>query len=139
VFGFSRDRELGIDVERIRELSDLDQMARHSFSPLENAVMQGVPPHLRLEAFFNCWSRKEAFIKAVGEGLYRPLDDFDVTLVPGEPARLLATRRNPLEASRWSLEALPVAAEGFKAAVCVDGNGWHPRLWRWPDHTLELP
>ena len=87
---------------------------------------------MQRQAFFLCWTRKEAYIKARGEGLSLPLDQFDVSLVPGEPAALLSTHRNPHEAFRWSLQEL-TPAPGYAAALAVEGHGWHLACWQWPD------
>jgi 4'-phosphopantetheinyl transferase len=89
-----------------------------------------VPVHLRAEAFFNCWTRKEAYIKARGECLSLPLDRFDVSLRPGEPARLLGTRMNDEEVSRWSLLELSVC-EGYALALAVEGSDWHLKCFGW--------
>ena len=83
-------------------------------------------------AFFNCWTRKEAYIKAIGDGLARPLDQFDVSLAPGESAALLNAKGDPQEASRWSLQEL-VPASGYVAALDVEGHGWRLACWQWPD------
>ena len=72
-------------------------------------MLRTLPTEAQRQAFFRCWTRKEAYIKARGEGLSLPLDQFDVSLAPGEPAALLGTQRDPSEASRWSLQELPLA------------------------------
>ena len=97
---------MGVDVERIRPDRADEEIAERFFSPLEVAALRALPPHLRLDAFFNCWTRKEAYIKARGKGLTLPLDQFDVSLAPGEPAALLHTNGDPQEASGWSLQEL---------------------------------
>jgi 4'-phosphopantetheinyl transferase len=89
VYAFACGREVGIDVEAVRELSDADSIAARFFSLREYAAYQSLAPRDRPLGFFNCWTQKEAFIKAIGEGLSHPLDSFDVSLVPGEPARIL--------------------------------------------------
>ena len=81
-------------------------------------------------AFFRCWTRKEAYIKARGGGLSIPLGQFDVSLAPGSEAALLATRDDPEEASRWSLYNLEVE-DGYQAALAVAGNRVRIRLWDW--------
>lgn len=121
LYGFTNGRELGVDVEQIRPDIDLLALATHSFSAPEQATLRALPPEQHADAFFNCWSRKESYIKARGEGLSRPLDKFDVTLAPNEPARLLATRDEPEAVQRWSLHAFPIA-DGYKAALTVEGQ-----------------
>jgi 4'-phosphopantetheinyl transferase len=127
LFAFARDREVGIDVEAIRPMPDAAGIARRYFSPRENAEFKKIVPELKLEAFFNCWTRKEAFVKATGEGLERRLDSFDVSLAPGEPARLLATGE---PTGAWSLHDL-APAPGFRAAVAAAGEDWTIHCWRW--------
>ena len=102
---------LGIDIEHLREIDDLDSLARSTFSPNENAVFARVPPHQKTQAFFNCWTRKEAYIKAVGEGLSHPLDSFDVSLLPGEPVRLLRVVGQPEEANRWAFHSFSIGKD----------------------------
>ncbi len=132
---FAVGREVGVDVERIRPDTDIMGIARHSFSPAEVEALTGVPDGHRREAFFNCWTRKEAFIKAHGEGIALGLSRFDVTLRPGEPAELLRFDREPAEAARWSMCALD-AGEGYKAALAVEGKGWNLWCWDYPDDGL---
>jgi len=130
LFAFSRGRELGVDVEEVRPMEDGLDIAERFFSEAEVAVFRSLPAEVRDDAFFNCWTRKEAYIKAVGEGLSFPLHVFDVSLVPGEPACLLASR-DPRQAERWSLRGLPDPARGYRAAIVVEGGGWELSCRRW--------
>ncbi len=123
LLAFAWNRQLGVDIERIRPTVAGEGIAERFFSPHDVACLNALPAGLQAEGFFNCWTRKEAYIKARGEGLSLPLDQFDVSLVPGEPAALLATRIHPREVTRWSLADLEVGA-GFKAALAVEGQGW---------------
>jgi 4'-phosphopantetheinyl transferase len=126
------ERRIGVDIERVRPLADLEQIADRTFSPRERKAIRRLAPELRHEAFFNCWTRKEAYIKAIGEGLAYPLDRFSVSLVPGVPARLECVDEDPTEAKAWTLEAL-VPCPGYTAAVIVEG---HPEriVWEtWPE------
>jgi 4'-phosphopantetheinyl transferase len=125
-------RAVGIDVEEIDDDFDARQVAAHFFSLDERRNLEMLTGRARIEAFFECWTRKEAYVKARGEGLSLPLDQFDVSLRPGEPARLIATRPDPAEARRWQLSPLDVA-EGYKAALAVEGQGWTLRFWDCPD------
>lgn len=126
LLAFTRTGPLGVDVERKRPLSDLPALAKTSFSPHEYAAWGRLPPPDQLEAFFAVWSRKEAFIKATGEGISQ-LADFDVSVRPDEPARLL---RVPTP-HRWSLGDLP-AIEHHAAAIVVAGDDLHVQCWNWP-------
>ena len=136
LYAVTRDREIGIDLERIRPIAEAEQIAERFFSARENALFRALPPSQKLEAFFNCWTRKEAYIKAIGDGLARPLDRFDVSLVPGEPARLLRVEGDSREACRWCLQALTPAA-GYAAALAVEGRGWHLACWEWVENLSE--
>jgi len=125
-------RTVGVDVERMRPDMEHEQIAAHFFSPAECAALMALNPGLRCDGFFTCWTRKEAYIKATGDGLSLPLDQFEVSIVPGEPARLLATRPDPAEAARWTLRDLDVGS-AYKAAVAVEGSGWRLKVWDWPE------
>jgi 4'-phosphopantetheinyl transferase len=131
LFAFTRTRELGVDLEQIRPIDEAEQIAERFFSAQENSVFRRLDRSVLEVAFFNCWTRKEAYIKARGEGLSLPLDQFDVTLAPGDPALLLATRPDPEEARRWKLWSLE-PAPGYVGALCVEGHDWQPTYWRWP-------
>src|SRR5207244_11453763 len=123
--------EVGIDLEYIRaEVAD-EPIAERFFASREIAALIGLPAPLRAEGFFNCWTRKEAYIKARGEGLTIPLDAFEVSLAPEEPAALLRVDSDPAEASRWSLQAL-APGPGYVAAIAVEGRDWQLRCWEWP-------
>jgi 4'-phosphopantetheinyl transferase len=130
VFAVTRDREVGVDVERIRLIPDAEQIAERFFSSQESAVFQTIPADLKPEAFFTCWVRKEAYVKAKGNGLSLSLDQFDVSLIPGEPARLLRTTPDPQEANHWSLHDVS-PGPGYLATVAVQGNGWRLKCWEW--------
>jgi 4'-phosphopantetheinyl transferase len=119
VIGVAREREIGVDVEAIRPAFAGEEIAARFFSPAEIAALRALPPEQRAIGFFNCWTRKEAYIKALGEGLSHPLDSFDVSLAPGEPAALLAVRGAP--AVEWSLYAF-VPSPGYVAAAAVAGR-----------------
>lgn len=132
LYAVTRGREIGIDLERVQADLDCEQIAARFFSPRENAVLRALPAKLKPEAFFNFWTRKEAYIKARGEGLSFPLDQFDVSLAPGELTTLLNARGDPQEAPRWSLRAL-TPGPGYVAALAVEGHGWRLVCWQWPD------
>jgi 4'-phosphopantetheinyl transferase len=119
VYAFASGREVGIDVEAVRPLPDADDLAARCFSPHERATYQALEPRDRALGFFQCWTRKEAFIKALGDGLYHPLDSFDVSLAPGEPAEILRVEAVPGDQCLWRLEGFsPVP--GFVAAVVAE-------------------
>jgi 4'-phosphopantetheinyl transferase len=126
LIGWAFGAALGVDIEALRQTSDRDALVRRYFSAAENATYFALAAHLRQQAFFDCWSRKEALVKALGQGLSYPLKDFDVSLHPDEPARLQRLKSQPGEASGWCLTALPVA-EGYAAALVIQGRDCHAR------------
>jgi 4'-phosphopantetheinyl transferase len=129
LLAFARLREVGVDVEHIRGDFDLEAIARRFFSTHEQGQLFALPPEARPEAFFRCWTRKEAYIKATGDGLSLPLSQFDVSLAVGEGNALLATRPDGAEAAQWMLQEVP-AGTGFVAALCVHGRGWKLSDWQ---------
>ena len=131
LYAITHQRELGVDLEFIRPEVVEEPIAERFFAAAEVAVLRGLPASLQPEAFFNCWTRKEAYIKARGEGLTLPLDAFEVSLAPEEPAALLSVDSDPAEASRWSLQAL-APGPGYVAAIAVEGRDWQLRCWEWP-------
>ena len=131
LYAVARGREVGIDLEFIRRDLEVEQIAERFFSRREIATLRALPIDLRKYAFFLCWTRKEAYIKARGEGLSSPLDQFDVSLIPGEPAALQSTRPDSAEALRWSLQELTLAS-GYVAALAVEGRGCSLSCWQWP-------
>lgn len=111
---------VGIDVEQVIPMQDLQGMASRFFSAYENAILSEVPLHIRDFAFYCCWTRKEAFLKALGHGLAHPLDSFDVSLDERRP-RLVAVRGDGEAPSTWTLAHLCPAA-GYVAALAVKGQ-----------------
>lgn len=122
----TRERKVGVDVERIRAEVEIEELARRNFSPREVSELTALPLEQRLNGFFNCWTRKEAYIKAQGLGLSLPLDSFDMSL--GEPAILRATRPNAGEAAQWTMLPLDVDS-GYAGALAVRGNNLDFRFW----------
>jgi len=120
LFAFS-ETVVGIDIEYIDSYAPPDDLAAQNFSTKEIETFNSLPDNAKTEAFFNCWTRKEAFVKALGEGLSYPLKDFDVTLKPGESAKLLEIRRPGADASEWSLHDIEVGM-GYKAVLAVHGR-----------------
>lgn len=131
LYAVTRGREVGVDLERIRADFVDEQVAKRFFSPEEVSALQALPAHLQKEAFFNCWTRKEAYIKARGEGLSFPLDKFEVSLSPGAPAALVSTLSDPQEATRWSLHHL-FPGPGYVGALAVEGQSWQLKCWQRP-------
>jgi 4'-phosphopantetheinyl transferase len=130
LFCFARGVEVGVDLERVREGPASERLAERFFSAGEVRALRALPRNAQDEAFFDCWTRKEAYIKARGEGLSMPLDRFEVTLAPGEPAELLRTDGDPRERARWSMRGLR-PAPSFVGAVVVGGTLRRLECWRW--------
>lgn len=128
MFAIASGRELGVDIEFVRAMPDALAIAESFFSVAEIAVLRSLPEEVRAEAFFACWTRKEAYIKALGDGLSLPLQDFDVSLAPSEPARLLATRRE--HSPPLTLKDVRVAP-GYVAALAAEGTDWQMVCYEW--------
>jgi 4'-phosphopantetheinyl transferase len=132
LYAVTRDREVGIDLERIRFNLVVAEIAERFFSRREVAMLRTLPTEEQREAFFRSWTRKEACLKVRGEGLSLPLDQIDVSPGPVEPDAVPGTQPDPSEASRWSLQEL-TPAPGYVAALAVEGHGWRLACWQWPD------
>ena len=136
IYGFAVDREIGVDIERIRpDLAGMD-IAERFFSPTEVAALGRVPDADRTKAFFNCWTRKEAFIKAKGLGVFLGLHTFAVTLAPGEEPALLSHDADPDAAERWMMFELQ-APDGFVGAAAVEDGEITPRYWKWDPGSFQ--
>ncbi len=131
LYAVTRNRKIGIDLERVRPILEAEHIAERIFSPRENAVFRAIPPSQRQRAFFHGWTRKEAYLKACGDGLARALPRIDVSLAPSETARPLEIEGDPQEAGRWSLQELRVDP-GYVAALAVEGDNLHCEYWQWP-------
>lgn len=121
VYGFARGREIGVDVEAVRSIEDAEAIVRRFFSRNECSAFLALDPVDRPLAFFRCWTRKEAFIKAIGEGLSHPLHAFDVSLKPDDPARLLRVGNRSGNESGWTLDAFD-PGPGFVGAFVVQAS-----------------
>jgi 4'-phosphopantetheinyl transferase len=128
----TRDRPVGIDVEHKVPPDDPARLVAQFFSANENAAFSALPESQREAAFFAGWTRKEAYVKALGEGLSTPLDQFDVSLAPGQPARLLADRLHPDHPAHWSLLDLDPDAIGPEYAAALAIAGPRPTLTLYP-------
>lgn len=124
----TESKEVGVDVEYIRADFATEDIARRFFSPREVEAFNALPRDQQVAAFFRCWTRKEAYIKAIGRGLSQPLDGFDVTLVPDLPPALL--RADEDDVSRWSLSDIEVG-DDYAAGLVVEGQISNMRCWQW--------
>jgi 4'-phosphopantetheinyl transferase len=122
------DMDIGVDVELVRPVPEMEHIARRFFAPEEAAALLRLPEIEREQAFFACWTRKEAFVKCLGEGLSHPLDSFEVSMTAAEPARLIRTAHADL--AGYYLEALTPKA-GYAAAFATSGRPAIVRTFTW--------
>jgi 4'-phosphopantetheinyl transferase len=129
VVAIARDRELGVDVEKIRPQLASAAIAERYFSPEEVVELRNLPADQHAEGFFLCWTRKEAYVKALGEGLRLPLDGFSVSLTPGEPAKLQTH-----DTQRWKIQSFEpsmLPESRYVAAVVCEGTDWTAEYLDW--------
>lgn len=122
------NRGIGIDLEEIRYIDFAARLAERFFSRRENAALGALPEAERLAAFYCCWTLKEAYVKATGNGLARATGSFDVVFDRAEPARLLSVEGKSEETSFWSLLRL-APAPGYAGALAVEGSGFTMARW----------
>lgn len=134
VYAVALDQELGIDLEQVRSNLDYQAIAGRFFSPLENTMLQSLSAQEQCPAFFRAWTRKEAYVKAVGRGLALHLDQFSVSLKPDQPAALLAVEGDCQgEAERWFLWEIDAAA-GYMGALAAQRQ-CSLSYWQWLDEN----
>ena len=121
LFAFAREIRLGIDVENLRAFDDLDAVAEQNFAPAEHDALLAMSQNERIPAFYRCWTRKEALLKAEGSGLFRALDTFTVSLLAGEAARVIAGPEG------WDLRDIDVAPHAA-AAIAWEHRGPTPQF-----------
>jgi len=133
LIGITHRRAIGVDIEQIRPLDDLKGMAGHYFSPGEHRALLALPDYARQDAFFTCWARKEAYIKARGEGMKISLRSFEVTVTPGGAPRLLRAEGD--DPTRWTFyDAAPESGYAGAAAVHALISEIESPLW----HDIEI-
>jgi 4'-phosphopantetheinyl transferase len=121
LLAFALRQHVGVDLEKIRTVPDAEAMAARYFTPEEAAEIRTGHGDEQSRRFFNCWTRKEAYLKALGEGFAIPPDSFQVSLLPGEPARLIRVAGNPGEPARWEFNAWE-PFPGWVAALAIEGR-----------------
>jgi 4'-phosphopantetheinyl transferase len=136
VIAVGMGRELGIDVEILRSFENMDAIAGRFFAPAERAAYAAQPIGQRPLAFFRAWTRKEAYLKAIGSGITVPLDSFEVSVAPEEPPALRVVRGNPDEASRWSMREFRPETSAL-ATLAVEGRGWTLQCFAYAPPTLD--
>jgi 4'-phosphopantetheinyl transferase len=132
LYAITCSRIIGIDLEYISTDVSSEQIAERFFSAYEVRMLRAIPKQIQHEAFFCCWTRKEAYLKARGMGLSLDLNEFDVSVTPGAPAELLSTREENQDIARWSLYDL-FPGPGYVAALAVEGHPSHIKCLQWSD------
>jgi 4'-phosphopantetheinyl transferase len=130
IYAVARDREVGIDIEHLRPFENCDQIVNQFFSKNEIREYFALPDRLRQRAFFTCWTRKEAFLKAVGEGLYLPLDQFSVSPDPLVQAGIEIHSGYPVGRG-WSLRDVALPNDQYVSALVVEGPEYELTCWEW--------
>ena len=131
LYAFAIDRQIGIDLEYIRDIVDAQSIVANNFSEYEKKSFNALPTKDKKEAFFKCWTRKEAYIKAIGKGLYYPLDQFDVSVSPNEPPKIIRIDGSSAEASKWTLADVTTHSD-YSAALAFEGVGAAMQLYEFP-------
>lgn len=130
LYGIIRSRKIGVDLERLRPEAVTEEMARVIFSHEEFHAFFSLPRQQQIEAFFNCWTRKEAYLKARGEGLSYPLNQVQVTFAPGILPHIVRVANDTDTSADWTLFHLD-PSPGYVAAVAVEGRNLKPKIIQW--------
>jgi 4'-phosphopantetheinyl transferase len=130
-------REVGVDIEATRELSDLVSLAERVFSPSERERLLRSSNDQREEIFFRLWTRKESFIKALGDGMYFPLAEFEVSSEPAGEQLLLSCAARPNAMGQWTTRAWP-CEPGYVAAITVEGSRFEIESIAYEPNTTGL-
>lgn len=123
-------RRVGVDVEHVQPDIEYEDVAAYAFSLAEQRSLRALATQSRPRAFFTCWTLKEAYIKARGDGLHLPLDQFDVSLDVNVAQRLVGHRLDPDETTRWEVRPLDLGSPDYAAALAVEGHGWQLSRWK---------
>jgi 4'-phosphopantetheinyl transferase len=126
----SGEHRLGVDVERIREDVATAALADRFFSPREREGLRALPAQVRVRGFFACWTRKEAFLKATGDGLTFPLADFSVTTHPDSDPKLEEIKGNKEAGNQWFLADID-AGNAYRAAVAIEATPCRVETYTW--------
>jgi len=136
LFAFTCDREIGVDLEHICEFADMDKVAEQVFSTQEIAVLRSFPEAEKKEAFFKFWTRKEAYIKAIGEGFSSALDTIDISSSPLNASVFVDTGKDSGNKNHWTVQDLK-PLPGFAAASAVEGDSAMHHCWRIPNSIIQ--
>lgn len=135
LYAITLKARVGVDLEKMRSLRDVEQLTRRFFAEREAELISQLYGDAQQQAFFNAWTRKEAFLKATGHGLAYELNQVEVSLLPGEPAQLLRIPGEEKTSHAWWLQALE-PLPGYAAALVVEGQPQQLDCWQLPDELL---
>jgi 4'-phosphopantetheinyl transferase len=130
---FSLSHTIGVDIEQIRSLPDIPQIIDRWFSKTEKTELLKLPKDSHLEAFYQIWTQKEAFIKAEGKGLAHSLQDFSVSVDPSKPAKLFEIKN--VDPNFWKIESA-IPEPGWRVAVCIKAKRNQKVIWFTPEASL---
>jgi 4'-phosphopantetheinyl transferase len=136
LYAIARGREVGIDIELIRDDISLENVVVRFFSTRELVTLRALSPHTRGKAYYTSWVRKEAYMKATGRGLSFSLDQLETFSLPGEPEECFQVRKSPDEASPWHIRDLSLGPD-YAAALAVEGDYAGHEYWRWQGETIS--
>ena len=132
LFAFAKNMEIGVDIEFIRPHTDIEQSGAIVFSPPEMAAIRALPPEWRRTAFFQFWTRKEAFIKAVGHGFSLPLQQFNVSAAPEKAVENLGSATEQRHFTRWHIQDIQLPKDYLAAIACPEAR-WTTAFFTLPD------
>lgn len=130
IYGITRNKEVGIDIEYMRLFTDCDILVNNFFSKKEINEYFNLPESIRKKAFFTCWTRKEAFVKAIGDGLYFPLNSFSVSPNPNVESEI-EIHDYGLIKNKWSLQDIKIEDSNYVSAIVIEGDFNYISYWNW--------
>jgi len=130
LYAFSPDNEVGVDVEYMRDIYEMDRIAERIFSSREIKIFRALSGRTKKEAFFNGWTRKEAISKALGDGLSLSLHSFDVSFIAEKPARPISMEGNSGKIPELNIQDLKPASD-YAGALAVKDTVFETRHWQW--------
>lgn len=133
IIALALSTEVGIDIEQIDSDISVEAVAERFFSHSELAALREVPPRQRTFAFFTAWARKEAYVKARGEGISNRLSGFSISIDPEKNAVLLADSMDEYATLHWRIYPLDIA-HGYAAAIATEGAMDRLRTMSWKPH-----
>jgi 4'-phosphopantetheinyl transferase len=136
IYVFTWNRRVGIDLEYVHAMPDINHFAEQFFSPRESEFIDSLPGKQKLGAFFKIWTCKEAFLKANGSGLITPINQAEVSLMAGGTAHLTAIGDDPQQAACWHLESFAPAI-GYQASIAIEGHDWQMKFRQLDDYLIR--